>query len=139
MHARQMVSSHPDIRGNVNDALAACIEQCYDCAQTCIVCADACLAEEMVAALRQCIRLDLDCSDICIATAAIASRGTAASEARLKQMLELCESMCRACAQECWLHAEQHEHCRLCAETCESCAEACEAAAESITLPGPSH
>jgi hypothetical protein len=139
MHVRQMVSSHPDVRGNVNDMLTTCIEQCYDCAQTCIVCADACLAEEEVSTLRQCIRLDLDCADICIATAAVASRHTHSNELRLKQMLELCESACRACAQECGLHAEHHEHCRLCAETCESCAEACEAAAESITLPGPSH
>lgn len=138
MHARQMVSTHPDVRGNVNDALTSCIEQCYDCAQTCIVCADACLAEEMVASLRQCIRLDLDCADICIATGALASRRTGGNLQVLRQMLETCEAACRACAEECGLHAEQHEHCRICADACESCADACRDAGESL-IQGPSH
>ena len=139
MHARQMIGSHPDVRGKIDDALLTCIEQCFDCAQACIACADACLSEEMVARLRQCIRLDLDCADVCIATGTLASRRTGGHELRLKQALELCEATCRACADECGLHAELHEHCRVCAETCESCADACEAAAANITLPGPPH
>jgi hypothetical protein len=139
MHARQMIGSHPDVRGQIDDALLTCIEQCFDCAQACIACADACLSEEMVANLRQCIRLNLDCADVCIATGTIASRRTGANELRLKQAIELCESVCRACAEECGLHAEMHEHCRVCAETCETCADACEAAASNITPPGPPH
>src|SRR3546814_8024459 len=63
-HMREMISSHPSVQGNTNDALISCIEECYSCAQSCTSCADACVAEEMVDQLRQCIRLNLDCADI---------------------------------------------------------------------------
>ena len=55
MHAMQMISTHPDVRGSTNDVLIGCIEECYDCAQACVACADACLAEPQVteAARRQ--------------------------------------------------------------------------------------
>jgi hypothetical protein len=62
MHVHEMVRTHPHAKGNTNDALIWCIEECYDCAQTCTSCADACLGEPMVAPLTQCIRLDLDCA-----------------------------------------------------------------------------
>jgi len=52
---RSMTSSHPDVAGNVNDALARCISECFSCAQTCMSCADACLAEEIAADVRQSI------------------------------------------------------------------------------------
>ena len=67
MQATQMIQTHPDVQGNMNEALVRCIEECYSCAQTCTSCADACLAEGMVEQLRQCIRLNLDCADVCIA------------------------------------------------------------------------
>jgi hypothetical protein len=62
MHAQQMIGTHPHVKGNTNDALIRCIEECFDCAQTCTSCADACLGESMVAQLTQCIRLNLDCA-----------------------------------------------------------------------------
>ena len=46
MRVREMLSSHPEAGGVVNDALAQCIEACFDCAQACMSCADACLAED---------------------------------------------------------------------------------------------
>ena len=73
MHVQQMISTHPHVHDDLNRALLACIEHCFDCAQTCITCADACLAEEEGADLRQCIRLNLDCADICGAVGAMAS------------------------------------------------------------------
>ena len=90
MHVREMISAHPQVRGNTNDALIRCIEACYDCAQTCTVCADACLAEDTVKNLIQCIRLNLDCADVCAATGQIASRRTGTNELTIKQMIETC-------------------------------------------------
>jgi hypothetical protein len=80
MHARDIISTHPDVRGNASEALVRCIEECYACAQACIACADACVAEEMVQQLRQCIRLNVDCTDVCLATGALASRRTGSNE-----------------------------------------------------------
>lgn len=133
MHAHEMISTHPQVRGNTNDALIRCIEECLDCAQVCTSCADACLGEEMVADLRQCIRTDLDCADICAVTATVATRRTGSNEAVILGLLRACEAACRLCAEECARHADMHEHCRICAEACRRCEAACREAAASMS------
>jgi hypothetical protein len=132
MHVQEMIRTHPDVKGNTNDALLRCIEACFDCAQTCIACADACLAEDMVKQLAQCIRLNLDCADVCVATGAVASRRTGSNEQVIRQMLETCASACRLCGEECQRHADQHEHCQICAEACRRCEQACRDAFHTI-------
>jgi hypothetical protein len=125
MQTKEMLAAHPDVHGNVNDALSAAIEECYACAMTCTSCADACLAEQMVAELRQCIRLNLDCADICAATAAIATRRTGSNEETIRAVLDACTTACRLCGAECAEHADVHAHCRICAESCRACEQAC--------------
>jgi hypothetical protein len=125
MHVQQMISTHPQVRGNINDALIRCVEACFDCAQTCTSCADACLAEETVRDLTQCIRFNLDCADICTATGHIASRRTGSNERLIASVIAGCELACRQCAEECERHAARMEHCRICAETCRRCEQAC--------------
>ena len=132
MHAQEMIRTHPDVKGNTNDALIRCIEECYDCAQVCTSCADACLGEAMVAELRQCIRLDLDCSDICAITGAVATRRTGSNDEVVRRMLETCALACRRCAEECKRHARKHEHCHVCAEACLRCERACQEALRSL-------
>jgi Domain of Unknown Function (DUF326). len=132
MHAREMISTHPHVRGNTNDALIHCIEECYDCAQTCITCADACLGEDKVAELVQCIRLNMDCADVCNATGAVATRRSGSNEAVIRAMLESCATACRLCAEECERHAQMHQHCRICAEECRSCEDSCRKAMQSM-------
>ena len=132
MKAQEMISTHPDVRGNISEPLIRCIEECFACAQTCVSCADACLAEESVQMLRQCIRLDLDCADVCVATGSLASRRTGSNEPVLRGMLEVCALACRRCAEECERHAQKHEHCRICAESCRRCQRACEAVMQSV-------
>ena len=132
MHAREMISTHPDVKGNINEALIRCIEECYACAQACTSCADACLAEDMVQQLRQCIRLNLDCADICVASGALASRRAGSNEQVIRLALEVCAAACRVCGEECERHAGMHEHCRVCAESCRRCEQACQEAIRSI-------
>jgi hypothetical protein len=134
MQVREMLRTHPDVKGGINDALVRCIEECYDRAQMCVSCADACLAEDMVQELTQCIRLNLDCADVCTTTGAISSRRTGSNEQTIAQMLEACATVCRSCGDECESHADMHEHCRLCAEACRQCEAACRAA-----MPGVKH
>lgn len=126
-HAREMLDATPAGFDLDPDALARCIGACQDCAQTCTACADACLAEESVADLRRCIRLDLDCADVAEALARSLSRQTAYDPTLTKALLEACITACWVCAEECWTHAEHHAHCRLCAEACEACRASCEA------------
>ena len=133
MHVvEQMFASHPDARGHADRALLRCIQSCHTCAQTCISCADACLAEDGVAELRQCIRLNLDCADLCDAAASIVARRTAPNDTLIVETLNACALACRICADECERHAEHMEHCRICADACNDCEEACSAAIRAI-------
>lgn len=133
MHTQRMTSTHPHVRGSVNDALIRCIEECYDCAQTCTACADACLGEERVKELTQCIRLCLDCADVCVTTGQLATRRTGSDETLLKAILDACAQACQLCSQECSKHAAMHEHCKICAEACQRCEKASRSAGPSVT------
>lgn len=132
MHTQDMIGSHPDVASEVNAALIRCIDEAYACAQACISCADACLAEDAVAGLRQCIRLNLDCADVCAATGALASRRTGSNPVLLRETLKLCANACHLCGEECRRHATEHEHCRICADACQSCEDCCRQAVGTI-------
>lgn len=124
-HTTPMLETTPSTPSFDRQALARCIDACFDCAQSCSACADACLGEESVAELRRCVRLNLDCADICEATGRALSRQTEPDVATLNAFLEVCARACRACGEECERHAEHHEHCRVCADACRSCEESC--------------
>ena len=132
MQTKEMIATHPDVKGSVNEALIGAIDAAYACAQTCTSCADACLAEEMVAELRQCIRFNLDCADVCLATATLANRRTGSDEEVIRKMLDACITICRLCGDECERHGSKHEHCRICAESCRRCERACQEALRSM-------
>lgn len=132
MRTRDMIATHPDVAGSVNEALVRLIDEALACAQTCTSCADACLAEEMVDKLRQCVRLNLDCADICAASATVATRRTGSNEEVIRRVLQACELACRLCGEECERHASMHEHCRICAESCKRCEAACQEASRSM-------
>lgn len=132
MQVKEILRSHP--RGGADDALIACIEECFACAQACTACADACLDEETVAKLVRCIRLDLDCSDVSAATGNILSRQTETNSGLVQTMLNACAEACRRCAEECEQHAEHHEHCAVCAEACRSCEQACQNALTTVSV-----
>ena len=132
MHVSEMISTHPQVKGEALEVLIRCIEECYACAQTCTSCADACLGEEDPKALIDCIRKDLDCADICAATGAMASRRTGSNAEALRAVLGACAEACRLCAEECRKHADMHQHCKVCAEACRDCEQACRAAMEQV-------
>ena len=125
-HITSMIETHPNDASGIDvQKLADCIAACFECAQTYTSCADACLAEEMVADLRNCIRLNLDCADLCATTGNILSRRTGQNLATVKTALEACRTACAECATECRKHEDMHEHCRVCAEACRKCEQAC--------------
>jgi hypothetical protein len=132
VNSYEMISRHPEVRGNYSAPLIHCIDECFACAQACISCADACMAEPDVEMLRQCIRLNADCADVCNAVGALATRRTGSNEGVLRQAILLCEAACATCAQECERHATRHEHCKICAQHCRACEEACHVAARSV-------
>lgn len=128
MSVHDMIASHPDVAGNLNDALATAVRHSMFCAVICTSCADACSAEDMD--MRQCIRTCMDCADVCTATMKVATRRTGSNEAVLRAMLQACIETCEICAAECTRH--DHDHCRRCAEMCRECAEDCRKALATI-------
>ncbi|MEV6717615.1 four-helix bundle copper-binding protein [Lentzea sp. NPDC051208] len=120
-----MLESYPAEINVDRGRLAAAIDALIACAEACTACADACLSESSVAELTKCIRTDLDCADICGATARVLSRHTAYDADISRALLEACAVACKACGDECWSHANMHEHCRICAEACRACETAC--------------
>ncbi|MBA16317.1 MAG: four-helix bundle copper-binding protein [Sphingomonas sp.] len=128
MSIAEMIKSHPDVAGHLNEPLAKAVRHAMFCSAICTSCADACIAEEMD--MRQCIRNCLDCADICTATFTVAARRTASNEALIQAMLKLCIQACEICAAECEKH--DNDHCRRCTEMCRECAADCKAALETF-------
>jgi hypothetical protein len=128
MSLAKMISLHPDVRGNPNEALATAARHAMFRADMCTSCADACSAEKMD--MRQCIRSCSDCADVCDATAKLSVRRTGQNVEVVETMLEACARTCELCAEECNRH--EHEHCRLCAEMCLECAQDCRNALATV-------
>jgi hypothetical protein len=123
---RRIFATHPAPASDAGDEAFALVTAAAECAHACTTCADACLEEEDPAALRACIRVNLDCADICAVTGKLISRPGKQESATLRAQLAACVTACRACAAECERHAGAMQHCRVCAEACRACAEACE-------------
>ncbi len=128
MSSAEMIRSHPDVAGDLNEPLAKAARHAMFCSAICTSCADACSAENMD--MRQCIRSCLDCADVCAMTARIAVRRTGQNPALIQSSLKLCMQACLICAAECEMH--DNDHCRRCAEMCRECAADCQAALETF-------
>lgn len=89
-------------------------------------------AEMDQSALAHCIRLNLDCADACAAAGRMLSRLTDPDWGVLRAQLEAMAQAVRACGDECGRHADEHEHCRVCADVCNRCGEACESLMSEI-------
>lgn len=103
----------------LNEKYKECIEACKDCADACDTCSVACLQEDNVAAMANCIRLDIDCAAMCRLAVSAMVRDSEFSKA----ICQLCADICEACARECAQH--DHDHCQQCATACETCANEC--------------
>jgi hypothetical protein len=117
MSTAEMIKSHPDLALDP-DALVTCIDAARQAQTAAIACADADLAEDDVAAMRTCIRRCLDAADLASTTAAVLSRQVAMDLGLVRVVLEACAVAAKRCAVECELHADMHEHCRVCAQAC---------------------
>ncbi|MBG6192409.1 hypothetical protein IWX64_003381 [Arthrobacter sp. CAN_A212] len=123
---RSMMAAHPDGEPSLGQAMTACIEAAFSCAQASDACADACMAEETVAELRKCIRLNLDCAELCVTTGRFLSRLTDVDGNLLKTILMACRDFCTTSAIENEKHAETYPSCRIAAEECRRCEQACQ-------------
>lgn len=121
-----MLRSHPRADAQRATDYAETLKALSTCAEICTACADACLGEpDLVERLRRCITTNLVCADVCAATARLLIRQTESPNDVVHAQLHACILACQACADECEVHGEMHDHCRICAETCRYCQERC--------------
>ena len=121
-----MLNAYPaGLDGIDQDALILCVQECLNCAETCTACADACLADPDRADLTRCIAVALTCADVVATTSRTASRLVNYDAAVTRALLRACIETCRACYDECRIHALSHEQCLICADACRRCARAC--------------
>jgi len=132
MSLSKMIGLHPDVKGEVNEALVTAARHSMLCSLFCTSCADACIAEPMD--MRDCVRTCLDCAEICAATARLAVRRTGQDVEMLRIQLETCIMACELCAAECERHDD--EYCKLCATMCRECADDCRKAVASLKPAG---
>lgn len=105
-----------------------CIEACSAAAMTATVCADADTGEQM----ERCGAMCANVADVATATLRMLLRPAGYDPGVMSAMLTACATLGQACAAECRVHAEHHEHCRLCAQACESMVDACRSALAAI-------
>lgn len=130
-----ILKHHPRESEFSHDTLVSTLGEIANCAGVCGACADACLAEPEVDMLRKVIRATVDCAAICEVTAKIAGARTESDARVLAAQMQACVTACEVCAAECRVHAQRHEHCRICAETCDGCIQVCNRFMQSMRLP----
>jgi hypothetical protein len=121
-----MLDSGPPRRGKAaRRELPVAVKAAVTCAQACTACAAACLAEPAIGELVDCVGITVACAEICTSTARVLTRCTAPDKDLDVALVKACIAACRAGARLCGAHADEHEHCRVCAESCHRCELVC--------------
>jgi hypothetical protein len=100
-----------------------CMEACAAAEQAATMCADAGSGDNMGKMMSMCATT----ADMANTMMRMMMRPMGFDAGSMMAMLEATMTMCRACADECMMHADMSDHCRMCAEVCMNCAMACEA------------
>jgi hypothetical protein len=99
--------------------MQSCIDMCAKCVQICQECINLCLQESNPRDRMYCIKTLQDCAEICSTAVCFMSRGSG----HIKDVWNVCASICESCAKECSLFSD--DHCQACADTCRQCASEC--------------
>jgi hypothetical protein len=101
--------------------MQSCIESCAAAAQAATMCADADMGQEMA----KCGAMCANTADVATTMMRMMMRPNGYDMAVMMPMMEACVAMGSACAEECRMHADMHDHCRICAMACDAMVEAC--------------
>ena len=117
--------SYRQVTGFASPELNSCLEATITCSTACKACADAFLAREIMGDLAQCVLASIECVDICHATWQLLMKSGKLNWRLLNKQIVKCRDACRRCEEICAVHADVHDHCRVCAQSCKRCADAC--------------
>ncbi|MCT8975350.1 four-helix bundle copper-binding protein [Clostridium sp. CX1] len=102
-----------------NAQYQSCMDALNKCAQLCQECLRLCLEEPDMNMREHCMLDLMDCAEVCSTAACAMARRSK----HLKEILNLCSTICEECASEC--NRFKSEHNNLCADACRHCAEEC--------------
>jgi len=110
-----------------------CIEACAAAEQAATMCADAAMGGDGMGKMTS---MCANTADMANTMMRMMMRPAGYDMSTMMAMLEATMMMCRACADECMMHAEMSDHCKMCAEVCMNAAMACESLKASMTVAG---
>jgi len=110
-------------------AMQECIEACSAAAMAATMCADADQGDGMDSACSTC----MNCADVATTMMRMMLRPNGYDEMVMSTMLAATIAMGQACAEECRMHADMHEHCRICAQACDAMVSSCEKLMATMT------
>ena len=108
-----------------------CIEACAAAEQAATMCADAAMGGDGMGKMTS---MCANTADMANTMMRMMMRPAGYDMSSMMAMLEATMMMCRACADECMMHADMSADCKMCAEVCRQCAAACQAMIDSMAV-----
>ena len=105
-----------------------CIEACSAASMAATMCADADAGDDMA----RCASMCMNTADVAMAMMRMMLRPASFDMTVMRSMMMACVAMGEACAAECRMHADMHEHCRICASACDGMVAACTKVMEAM-------
>jgi hypothetical protein len=106
------------------------IEACSAAAMAATMCADADTGDE----LSRCGGMCANTNDVATTMMRMLMRPSGYDMAVMQSMMTACITMGAACAVECHMHEEMHEHCRICAMACEAMVDSLKRMMSSMSM-----
>ncbi len=108
------------------DMMQKCIEACSAASMAATMCADADMGDAASTdSMARCASMCMNMADVATTMMRMMMRTNGHDMAVMMPMMEACMAMGTACAAECRMHADMHDHCRICAMACDAMVEAC--------------
>jgi len=131
MDMMDMMKSMPEgsMMGMDMAMMQECMEACSAASMAATMCADADATEGMA----RCASMCMNMADVATATMRMMMRPNGYDMEVMSAMMQACTTMGEACAEECRMHADTSEHCRICAMACDAMVDACKRSMSSMS------
>ena len=128
MDMKMMMADSPMMAGMDMTAMQNLVEASAACEQACVMCSGSAMEMDDCAAM--CMNM-AEMADTCMR---MMMRPAGYDMEVMSAMMTACVTMARACAAECRMHADMHDHCRYCAMACDEMVAKCEAMMASMPM-----
>jgi hypothetical protein len=125
MHTKDMPMMGMDMM-----MMQECIEACSAMEQATVMCADSMMGDDMM----KCRSMCMNGADMAGTMMRMMMRPMGMHRESMMGMMSAMMMMATACAEECMMHADMSEECKMCAEVCRQAAMACQKMMDSMSM-----